>query len=49
MNLHYKKAAALLMTAVLGIAALTGCGQKKLTGKRSVSVLSALSHTMKQP
>ncbi len=35
MNLHYKKAAALFLTAVMGIAALTGCGQKKIDGSQT--------------
>ncbi len=40
MNLHYKKAAALLMTAVLGIAALTGCGQKKIDGSQTAMTVN---------
>lgn len=40
MNLHYKRAAALLMTAVLGAAALTGCGQKALDGKQTAMTVN---------
>ena len=46
MNLHYKRAAALLMTAVLGVAALTGCGQKKLDGRQTALTVNGENVTL---